>query len=844
MLFKKSIIITALFCLGFFIAGLFLYINLPNIVEPRIQKKIEQYSDSGNVEFDIQKIGFFNTFISKIQMGKAISIDSVNIDYSIKNLSSIHVSKVTIAGLSVHADLDENNKVQFNGLKFSNTPKDKTRRSDLSFLPDKVVLKNAKIVLRELNQEFLIPFDVVSTINSKDEKIFAKTILYPFGEKINTFVTYDINRGIELLKLEGKSFDLGHIDKFVSKKLNGMQLKGQVDFNLETNSPQKKWIINLSRASFAQPVEAKLKDLSTTLLIDNQNIKAVGTFRVSHAMLPETGIEYALSLDLQKDYNFDLKFNNTRIKSHQITYESISGTLKNPQLNARFNGTPLKQSGEIILGLSEGFIQHQKGSLLFSDGKIKSNIAADFTNPGKGLTSTSTLTAKNIQIKSGLITSNFPKANLSGSFLLDKNNKPLVKMILKASKGKIAVPEFKAQVYGLSVEIPIQYPYNGERLYGKYSIPKISYNNQYKFSTAGKILQTDLKEFQVNGGASLLTLPDLKAQFKSIVGFENDLSTSLDFTINPIRLNSADIEKLIPQKIQDQADVEVKISGKGSAEFLDHQLKTSMRLNINDGKIHMKDTNFRASGINTSVDFNNLLALESFPGQVLTIDSIEKNKIEAAKAMVRFTIEDGKSLLIENIRFNWCNGLVSTESIRFPQKNNHYALTFYCDRLDMAQLLNQLDLFNAEGSGALNGRIPVIYSDGNISFDNGFLFTTPGSGGKVVIENPDRITAGIPMDNPQFAQLDLAQEALKDFDYHWAKLFFNTFEDTLDIKMEMNGKPSKVLPFEYKKELGKFVRVDASSRGSQFEGIKLDVNLKLPFNDVMKFGNKIQSILN
>ena len=173
-----------------------------------------------------------------------------------------------------------------------------------------------------------------------------------------------------------------------------------------------------------------------------------------------------------------------------------------------------------------------------------------------------------------------------------------------------------------------------------------------------------------------------------------------------------------------------------------------------------------------------------------------------------------------------------------------YSLNLYCDRLELVQLLKQMGAFHAEGTGTLNGRIPVIYSDGNISFDNGFLFSTPGSGGKVVIENADLITAGIPMDNPQFAQLDLAQEALKDFEYKWAKLVFHTFEDTLYVNMELDGKPGKLLPFEYKKEFGGFVRVDASSPGSHFQGIKLDVNLKLPFNEVMKFGNKIKSIFN
>lgn len=328
-----------------------------------------------------------------------------------------------------------------------------------------------------------------------------------------------------------------------------------------------------------------------------------------------------------------------------------------------------------------------------------------------------------------------------------------------------------------------------------------------------------------------------------MLGFDKGLFASFNFKTNPVKLDDTDIVKLIGQKIQN-AKIDVTVSAKGKAEYLNHQLKTFMGINVRDGNISIPDMNLIATGINTTIDFNDLLVLESVPGQVLTIDLIEINKIRINDARIRFSIEAAGSLLIENIRFNWCNGLISTESIRIPREDNTYSLNLYCDRLELVQLLKQMGAFHAEGTGTLNGRIPVIYSDGNISFDNGFLFSTPGSGGKVVIDNADMITAGIPMDNPQFAQLDLAQEALKDFEYKWAKLEFYTFEDTLYVNMELDGKPSKLLPFEYKKELGGFIRVDASSPGSHFQGIKLDVNLKLPFNDVMKFGNKIKSIFN
>ena len=846
MRFKKIITITAWLCLGFIIVCLFLLVNLTNIVEPQIKKRLAKISESYDVEFDIQKIGIFNTFVSKIRINKKILIDSINIDYDIKNFSSIHLNKITVSGLSLNASIDKNNQIKIDGLKFFKPSKDQISVQELPFLallPDKIILQNSNIVLNAFNNEFLIPFDALSKIHSKDKKILAKTNLYPFGEKISTQITYDMKKGVEFIKVEGKSFDLGHVAPFISKKVNGLQIKGLVDFNIETTSPKMKWKINLSEANLIQPIKASLKDLSTTLLIDNQKLNATGSFGISHKMLPVTQIEYSLNLDLKKDNYFDLRINNRKIKSHEFEYESIAGILNDPQFIARFNGNLLKASGQISLSLSKGSIQRQKDSFIFADTKIISDIVADFTDQGNGVSSKLSLTGNNIRIKSDLMESTFPGASLSGSFHLDKANTPLVNMLLKASKGKISAPEFKTYASGLNLEIPFHYPNTQKNVTGNYSISKLSYDNQYKFSTSGKILQTGLKKFQISGGVNLLTISDLKVQFKSIVWFEKGLNASLDFNTNHVSLNFTDIENIIPQKLQ-TADLDMIVFAKGKARFLNHHLKTSMSLNINDGKIFMPDTNFTATGINAIIELNDLLALESFPGQTLTIDTIEVNKIKIKNAKIRFTIEDGKSLLIENIRFNWCNGLVSTESIRFPQKNNSYFLTFYCDRLEMTQLLKQMGAFNAQGSGTLNGRIPVIYSDGDIAFDNGFLFSTPGSGGKVVIENSDRIIAGIPLDNPQFVQLDLAQEALKDFDYHWAKLVFNSFEDTLDVKMELNGKPSKVLPFEYKKEFGGFVRVDASSPGSQFEGIKLDVNLKLPFNDVMKFGNKIKSILN
>lgn len=845
MLFKKIIRIIFWLCIGLIFIGLVVFINLPNIIESQIQKRLPQFLNSSDIEFDIQKIGFSSAHISKIRISRAISINSINIDYNIQKISSIDLEKITVSGLNIQADLDENNKITIQGAGFSETLKEKNRPPDLSFLrfvPEKIVLENSQITLHALNDRILIPFDMLSFIRLKDKTITAMAAFYPFGEKINAIVDYDMNKGVESIKIEGKSFGLGHLDQFISKKTKDFKLEGSADFNLASSAPGKKWKLHFSRLGLVQPLEMSIKDLSADLLMDIKKIHAQGTFGISHSLLPETRIKYALILNPAENNFFDLKLENRQTDTWTIVYDAKKATIKQPQFSAHFFGQPLKNSGKIAFGFQKGHIHDQHRKLVLEKTKINSDVSLDFTGNGNRVKSTFAVDTDNINIQSDLMDSGFDSADISGNAAVDKNNKLSFDMIVEALDGQIKSSELKTKAFGISIKLPVQYPKVSNKKHGKYSIADIVYNNRYRFSTNGIIRQTAGKKIQASGRAGFKTVPGLKTQFKSTIGFDRGFFASVAFKTNNVDLNQTDVKKFTDQLPQN-AEIDLILSARGKAAFADHQIETLMQIDIRDGNLLLPDNKFTAKGINTSIMFNDLLTLETVPGQTITIDSVKINKIKINDAKIGFSFEDAESLLFENIQFKWCNGIVSTEAVRIPQDSNIYSLVLYCDRLELTELLKQMDIFNAQGKGTLNGRIPVIYSNGNISFDNGFLFSTPGSGGKVAIKNTQKITAGISMDSPQFSQLDLAQEALKNFHYKWAKLVFNTFEDTLYVNMELDGKPAAVLPFEYKKDLGRFVRVDASSPGSHFQGIKLDVNLKLPFNEVMKFGNTLESIL-
>lgn len=695
---------------------MFVFINIPSVFEFWIQNNIPEFLKSSGLDFSIQNIGVSNTFISKIRISESLGIDSVSIDYKIRSLERIEVKKVLISGLTLQASLDKKNRIHILGLSFLNPLKSEDKKKEipfLKFLPEKIVLKNSRIILKTLNEDILIPFEIFSALKLEENKIIIQAYLHPFGETVISNLTYDLEKGIEFVQVESKSFNLDHLGSYIQKHMKEIKICGAVDFKLDSFSPKKEWNLYVSRLRPLDPMDITLEEINAGIIIDEHMITIGGTFRVAHPLLSENEIKYDLKIDTDK-------------------------------------------------GVSSEF----------------------FINTGP------------VSAKSESMTVSFPEIAISGNISIDENNIPETHLLIKSSKGKIQSIRHKALASDVSFEIPINFPYLKERPTGKFSIPSVTYNDQPIFTASGAVFQTDTRKLKLTGKVLSKTLPLVQAQFKTILDLTGD------------------------------------------------QLKTHMQVNITDGNIDFPELGLTAKGINTQIDFNDLLVPKTVPGQTVMIHSIELKKIRISDAKIQFSMEDAKTLLIENIRFKWCNGLISTESLRFPQEKNEYLLTLFCDRLELTELLKQMGVFHAEGGGTLTGRIPIFYTDGKIAFNNGFLFSTPGSKGKIVIENTDRIIAGIPMDSPEFSQLDVAREALKDFNYEWAKLTLNTQGDhTLTVNLELNGKPAGLLPFEYKKEFGGFVRVDATSPGSHFQGIKLDVNLKLPFNEVIKFGNQLNTIL-
>jgi len=459
-----------------------------------------------------------------------------------------------------------------------------------------------------------------------------------------------------------------------------------------------------------------------------------------------------------------------------------------------------------------------------------------------------------------------PSFKTSGSFKFNKNNQNILKLKNSIKKASFLSNKHKLKAYGIYLNLPLVFNFNKKMKNkallkypdnGRLSISKIYYDQQNiaKFKTAiyqkpfGALFKGNLEFKSLSSSKnSYKNKPEINFKSEIEISPDNKINAESDFKFKKIFLSS----ELITQSylssylnsMPEGMAFDAFISSEGKVKFDKNKLSTKFKLNITQGQVAIPEKKFYMKNINTGLELQDILNIRSMPGQSFTIDKIDFNDIKLSDINLKYNIESKDSLLIENAGFKWCDGNITTESIRFSLEKDKYNLILFCDRLKLSEILKQVGNFYAEGDGSLNGRIPISYFKGNISFDNGFLYSTPGKGGKIKIKGTDILTAGIPMNTPQFIQIDLAREALKNYEYDWAKLGFNTQNQELIVKMQFNGKPENKLPFVYKKNLGRFVRVGAQSPGSNFQGINIDVNLRIPFNKVLKFGNQINNLLN
>ena len=83
--------------------------------------------------------------------------------------------------------------------------------------------------------------------------------------------------------------------------------------------------------------------------------------------------------------------------------------------------------------------------------------------------------------------------------------------------------------------------------------------------------------------------------------------------------------------------------------------------------------------------------------QKITFARLSLGDFVAQRGRIDFQIGSAQSILVEKMHFRWCGGNVETQSVRLIPGKEDLRVTFYCDRLNLAQVLEQFGAATAEG---------------------------------------------------------------------------------------------------------------------------------------------------
>ncbi len=740
-----------------------------------------------------------------------------------------------------------------------------------------------------------------------DIRIFAsplgQTLNLRVGLNVAKVLNNDLKTALEKVEIQVKDFNPGSVAGIFPEMFSTLAISGPVDLNIVKHGPEDPWHLGLKgglvgmghlpklsldafngqvntdqgilfsgkgygrlsdKAVSPIPLEIevdahgeRVNSLAVRLSISNGDQDHVSFFPDRASWISGFGTALPEKIVLSQPRLLATVAGNTEKQTCHLTFKGKRLDLQMPGARGGANDLSLSldadRSGPGVFPVSSAKVSFAaKAISMTKDGNrlssqtlaLHTRIREDNQKRALILDCTGRLKGINGQNKSGRVTLNAASAGISGQIRLDKGYNPLVALTTHITSLNGVDADHNIAATGIALSLPWSYPYRAGIGNGRLNIKSLSYDRRFKAMVAAQIKQIGPYALGLSGTIHSPLVPDLTLGLKLDAGVDNQFQPWAEavletpsFLLTDEKMNSVMPTITMPGKL------ELDLSCSAHMKWTAAAFKTHGAIRIHGGSLDLPDINIRASGFSGDIAFNDLLVPESLPGQSLFVKHAQSGQFSFDNIGLRFSVEDGRFLNVENLRFNWCDGLVSTESLRIPGHGDTLMLTLYCDRLRLDRFLQQMGRFDAQGSGTLNGRIPVVYRKGEIAFDNGFLFSTPGHGGRLFIKDLDRMLSGVPMGSPQFSQLDLAAAALKDYEYKWAKLQLNTHGDTLDVKMELDGKPGRILPFEYKQEMNAFMRVDASSPGSRFQGVKLDVNLKFPFNRMMKFGTKLKRFL-
>lgn len=838
------------------------------------------------------------------EQNSALALRSVQLYYSPLELIQRKISDVVFSGIELHSDYRDG-QLALRGLDLkailANRRSAQHQGTEKNVQPlitfQRVVIRDAVLHTAWNAKAIRVPFDIAISSENSDFSVFdAKATFYPRGQKFFVTAGIDLTQEMLNLKFGGDRIELAGFADFIGQ-IESLMIRGTADikgtanlqlsplrvaavdallelhdgrliykdFELDSGHKKKqgfqvflkaagnKWRVKASDIFVGAPMPVRLSGITGTVELMATKWQANGNLWASletskGSKLRSLPIEVKNSFEIPvsftaaywKEGHWQLNLNaqDKKPKIATLGFDRFEFNSKTPELTISCSTSGTGLAATYALSVAESRISAKSVDILLPEFVIKGK--ADIGN--KVQQATFELQASDTTAALDIGKVQIGELTIDGKLRRNSEGILNVNGTTQFADAVFVAPQRTFKLSGARGMLPLIWPFAKTEKTGNIAIAAVKYQTLNLGAIDAELQQT-ASGVSFSGKLQSRLIPQLSATFLGNADFlgTNAPETRADYELfYPETGPEIDLGKLLPTAAG--FTFKGKVLERGNLVIGKKGMIAASESSISNGKLRHRENKIELVGIGMNLVISDLLNVRSAPGQKLRFDRAAIGGLNIENAEIVFQIESARSLLVEKSRFRWCDGKVEAPAIRLRSDREDYSLILYCDRLNLAKVLEQFGAARAEAGGELNGRIPIRYDNGQLSFQDGFLFTTPGETGKIRMMDTEILTAGIQPGTPQYAQLELARKALEDYDYTWAKLNLTTEGEDLILKMQLDGKPAKPLPFVYQKDMGGFIKVEAGVQGSTFQGIRLDVNFRLPLNKIMQYKELIRMI--
>lgn len=734
-------------------------------------------------DFQIRKAGLWRANIGPVRLGEAgddLKLNSIDISYSPTLLKAGRVDRITLTDMEFVAG--------YNGTTFELPLLDLFPQSDgaerTEALPDlpfsELVVENSVCHFQYLGTRLSVPFDVTLTAGDVWECSGALRIR---DQRIQFSGRIGPSLDKVTVHLDSDAFHVGSVSDLLPIPFSG--------------------VIGVRADAVVSLKDSLAVTADAVLSLKKPNLPGSGI-----VLAPESVIDMTAEL---KGGKATLSVSPVQlVKPYPVTIRNAHGHFANEAIQAEFVVD--------VAGISlPGTVQASANGSGW-DGSVQ--FAA----------------SENLQVQTAgrAIKLGGLKASLQGTMRSDAAD-----CVLSVESKSVRLAGTGVRSGPISLRLPLAWPFPKRHAPGEVRVTSLR-NNAMRIGNVRAKLRQEKSDISFAGALSSHLLPKLRVDFSgkgSMTGPDAQIVFSVPKYVLPQNYDPVALVPALGGTLFSGT-----LSLEGGVTMSQDGLTSRLGVFLSGGKAVFGESGTEMNGIKLYFESPDLFDFHSAPAQMFAFDSLVAGGIRVEEGVVTFQVEKNGVVLVERGRFKWCDGFVESRAFRVVPGLDEYDVTLFCTNLKLTQLLHQLGLAKARGDSALSGELPVTWKSGQISFNNGFLHSTPGQGGVIQVEAMEDLLESIPKGTPQRGQLELARAAVKDFEYKWVRLKADTVGRDLLVRLSVDGKPASTLPFVYRKEFGGFAMVEGDVQGSNFQGLRLDVNFKLPLDRILLYKNLIERI--